>query len=178
VAVGVQERSQRAKILAQAACPQRRSSNANSLWWRVWPGSTRVVTSFQIHGLRPDSGVRVLRPQPRSRLFRSDDDPESPAQSEQSEPEFDCHFSPLRPRRPPFRPSESAFFRPSFPIRNGAAGVRLHPSFLCKLRHVLLRLVGEMPTLATGAGLGKWPSDRLAPDSQIGESKRRERRLV
>jgi hypothetical protein len=53
---------QRAKIPARAGCPQRRSSNANSLWWRVWPGSTRVVTSFQIHGLRPDSGVRVLRP--------------------------------------------------------------------------------------------------------------------
>jgi hypothetical protein len=31
-----------------------------------WPGSTRVVTSFQIHGLRTDSAVRVLRP---SRLF-------------------------------------------------------------------------------------------------------------
>jgi hypothetical protein len=29
-----------------------------------------------------------------------------------------------------------------------------------------------MPTLATGAGLGKWPPDRLAPDSQIAESKR------
>jgi hypothetical protein len=28
---------------------------------------------FQIHGARTDSGVRVLPPQPRSRLFRGDD---------------------------------------------------------------------------------------------------------
>jgi hypothetical protein len=33
---------------------------------------------FQIHGARTDSGVRVLRPQPRSRLFRSDDARSSP----------------------------------------------------------------------------------------------------
>jgi hypothetical protein len=64
---------QRAKILARAAYPQDRSSNANSLWWRVLADPTRVVTSFQIHGSRTDSGVRVLPPQPRSRLFRSGD---------------------------------------------------------------------------------------------------------
>jgi hypothetical protein len=58
-----------AEILARAAYPQRRSSNANSLWGQALAGPTRVVMLFQIHGARTDSGVRVLPPQPRSRLF-------------------------------------------------------------------------------------------------------------
>jgi hypothetical protein len=61
-------------------------------------------------------------------------------------------LSPLFPRRPPFRPGERALSRPPFPVRNGAASVRLHPSFLCKFCHVLLRLVGEMPTLVHRCG--------------------------
>jgi hypothetical protein len=37
-------------------------------------------------------------------------------------------------------------------------------------------LVGEMPTLAIGVGLGKWSPDRLAPDSQKGKGE--ESRIV
>jgi hypothetical protein len=57
------------EILTRAAYPRRRSSNANSLWWRALARPTRVVMLFQIHGWRTDSGVRVSPPQPRSRLF-------------------------------------------------------------------------------------------------------------
>ena len=67
-----------AEILARAAYPQRRSSNANSLWGLALAGPTRVVLLFQIHGARTDSGVRISPPQPRSRLFRSDDARSSP----------------------------------------------------------------------------------------------------
>jgi hypothetical protein len=46
--------------------------DANSLWWLALAGPTRVVMLFQIHGSRTDSGVRILRPQPRrSSLSRS-----------------------------------------------------------------------------------------------------------
>src|ERR1700694_969115 len=62
---------QRAKILARAVYPQGRSSHASSLRSRVLPEPTGVITTSQVHRLRTDSGVRVLRPQPCSRLFRS-----------------------------------------------------------------------------------------------------------
>ena len=39
---------------SRAAYPHRRSSNANSLRWRVLAKPRRVITAFQIHGSRTD----------------------------------------------------------------------------------------------------------------------------
>jgi hypothetical protein len=39
----------------RAAYSQRRSSNANSLWWRVLAEPAGVITTSHIHGSRTDS---------------------------------------------------------------------------------------------------------------------------
>jgi hypothetical protein len=56
----------------RAAYPQCRSSNANSLRWRVLAQPRRVVTTSQIHSPPSDSRVRVSPPQPGSRLSSPD----------------------------------------------------------------------------------------------------------
>jgi hypothetical protein len=93
-----------AEILARAAYPQRRSSNANSLWGLALAGPTRVVLLFQIHGSRTDSGVRVLPPQPRSRLFRRDDG---------RLPTMQAAAKPIWPRNSSIRPSRTSIKRSS-----------------------------------------------------------------
>src|SRR5216683_5633361 len=70
VGVGVQERSSVPKSWPELRIRKAAAHTRIVSGWRVLPGSTGVITTSQVHRLRTDSGVRVLRPQPRSRLYR------------------------------------------------------------------------------------------------------------